>query len=178
MTTSVGSPVGPQFYPCLTTQISMPATDSVSCSVSVSVDWSALELVDLFLWLPVNWTAELFVCLSALHFVGWSAWHSLSWTAFVPGGCSASCCAWRPALRWQLGPWAGPTEAACDWRSGAGSGLAGWVWRNSAAGVSLEGKGNGNNDYNQTAGRACDCGTGTTRWQYCMFQENKNSTVT
>lgn len=121
ITASVGFPVGPQFYPCWTMQILMPAIDSVSCSVSVSVDWSALELAGLFLW-----TAEVFVCLSALRSVGWSAWRSPSWTAFVPEGYSVSCCAW-----WgQLGPWAGPTEAACDWGSGAGSELAGRVQRN------------------------------------------------
>lgn len=68
ITASVGFPVGPQFYPCWTMQILMPAIDSVSCSVSVSADLSALA--GLFLWLPVNWTAELFVCLSALHSVG------------------------------------------------------------------------------------------------------------
>lgn len=111
-------------------QILMPAFDSVSCSVSVSVDWSASELVGLFLWLPVKWTAELFVCLSALHSVGWSVWRSLSWTAFVPEGCSVSCCAWWLASTGQLGPSAGPIEAACDWSSGAGSALAGWTQRN------------------------------------------------
>lgn len=153
ITASVGFPVGPQFYPCWTMQILMPAIDSVSCSVSVSVDWSALELAGLFLWLPVNWTAGRFVCLSALHSVDWSAWHSLSWIAFVPEGCSVSCCAWWPASRRQLGPWAGPTEVACDWSSGAGSEPAGWVRRNWAAGVSLGGRENGNNHYNQTVGK-------------------------
>lgn len=62
-------------------QILKPAIDSVS--YSVSVDWSALESAGLSLWLPVNWTAELFVCLSA--------WRSLSLTAFGPEGCSVSC---------------------------------------------------------------------------------------
>lgn len=107
--------------------ILMPAIDSVSCSVSVSADWSALESAGLFLWLPVNWTAELFVCLSALHSVGRSAWRSLNWTVFVPEGCSVSCCAWWPASGRQFEPWAGPTEAAYDWSSGAGSELAGWA---------------------------------------------------
>ena len=122
ITASAGFPVGPQFYPCWTTQISMPAVDSVSASV----DWSALESAGLFLWSPVNRTAELFVCLSASHSAGWSAWRSLSWTAFVPAGCSASCCAWWLALWRQLGP----TEAACGWSSGAGPELAGRVRRN------------------------------------------------
>lgn len=142
-------------------QILMPATDSVSCSVSVSVDWSALELAGLFLWLPVNWTAEPFACLSALHSVGWSAWRSLSWTAFAPEGCSVSCCAWWPASRGQLEPWAGPIKAACDWGSGSGSELAGWVRRNSAAGVNLGGRENGNN--NQTAGNGVGGGIGATQ---------------
>lgn len=130
ITVSVGFPVGPRFYPCWMTQILMTAMYSVSCSESVSVDWSALELAGLFLWLPVKWTAELFVCLSALHSVGWSAWHSLNWTAFVPEGCSVSCYAWRLALRMQPGPWAGPREAACDWSFGPDSELAGWVQKN------------------------------------------------
>lgn len=116
ITASVDFPVGPQFYPCWTTQI--------------SADWSALELAGLFLWLPVNWTVDLFACLSVLDFAGWSAWHSLSWTASAPGGCSASYCAWWPASRRQLGPWAGPTEAACDWSFGAGLELVGWVQKN------------------------------------------------
>lgn len=142
-------------------QILMLATDSVSCSVSVSADWSALESAGLFLWLPVNWTADLFACLPALHFVGWSAWHSLSWTASVPGGCFASCCACWSTSRRQLGPWAGPTEAACDWSSGAGSEVAGWVQKNWAAVVSLGGTENGKYHYSQSKGKGCDCGIGT-----------------
>lgn len=66
-------------------QISTPATDSVSCSVSVSADSSASELAGWFLWTPVKWAAELVVCSSALHSAGKSA--------SVPAGCSASCCA-------------------------------------------------------------------------------------
>lgn len=64
----------------------MPAVDSVSCSVSVSVDWSALVLVDSLLCFLVNWTEGLFVCLPALR--------SPRWSAFVPEGCSANCHAW------------------------------------------------------------------------------------
>lgn len=107
-------------------QILMPVNDFVSCSVCVS----ALVLAGSFLWSPVNLTAEVFVCLFALYSVNSSAWHSLSWTEFVPVGCSVSCCALWPVWRVQLGPWAGPTKAACDWSSGAGSELAGWVQRN------------------------------------------------
>lgn len=99
----------------------MPAVDSVSCSVSVSVDWSALELAGLFLCLPVNWTEDMFVCLPVLHFPGWSA--------FVPEGYSVSCYAWLALWR-QLGPWVDPAESACDWGSGFGSGQAGWVQKN------------------------------------------------
>ena len=96
----------------------MPATDFASCSVSVSVDWSALELAGLFLWTPVSRAVEPLLCLTALR--------SLGWSAFVPEGYSVSCCAW-----WrQLGPWVDPTEAACDWSSGPGSGLAGRVQKN------------------------------------------------
>lgn len=120
-----GSADFPVFYPCWVMQILMPATGSLSYSVSVS--------------------AELFVCLSALHFVGQYAWHSLSWTAFVPEGCSVSCYALWPLLRVQLGTWAGPKEAACDWSSGAGSELAGSVQTNLAAEVNLVGKQSGNN---------------------------------
>lgn len=122
ITASVDFPVGPQFYPCWMMQTLMLATDSVSCSVSVSAGWSALELAGLFLWLPVNWTAELFVCLSAVHFEGWSA--------FVPEGCSASCCGWWPTLWTQIGPLADPTGAAGDWCFEAGSELAEKVQRN------------------------------------------------
>lgn len=66
-------------------QISTPAIDSVSCSVSVSADSSASELAGWFLWTPVKWAAGRVACSSASHFVGKSA--------SVPGGCSASCCA-------------------------------------------------------------------------------------
>ena len=140
------------------TQILMPAIDSVCCSVSVSVDWSALELAGWFLWLPVN-----FVCLSALHFVGWFAWRSLSWTAFVSGGCSVSCCAWWLGLGKQFEPGSGPTEAACDWSSGTGSELAEWVRRNWAAGASLGGRENRNYHFNQKEFEKYDCGIGATQ---------------
>lgn len=66
-------------------QISTPAIDSVSCSVSVSADLSALELAGWFLWTPVKWAAGLVACSSALH--------SACKSASGPGGCSASCCA-------------------------------------------------------------------------------------
>lgn len=38
ITAFVGFPVCPQFFPCWMMQISTPAIDSVSCSVSVSAD--------------------------------------------------------------------------------------------------------------------------------------------
>jgi len=139
---SVGFPVGPTFYPCWRMKISKPAVDSVSYSVSVSVGWSALESAGSFLWSLANWTAKQFVCLPASRSVGWSA--------FGPEGCSVSCCAWRSALWRQLGPWAGPTEAACDWSSGAGPELEGGVQRNRAAGVSLGGREEGNIHYYKT----------------------------
>lgn len=107
----------PQFFPCWTMQISTPATDSVSCSGSVSADWSALESAGLFLWMPVNWAAGLLVCSSALRSAGNSA--------SEPGGCSASCCAWWTLLRGQPGPW-----AECDRNSGADCEMEGWVQRN------------------------------------------------
>ena len=70
------------------------------------------------------------MCLSASHSAGWSAWRYLSWTASVPGECSVGCCAWGLALGRQPGPLADPSEAACDWSSGAGSERAGGVRRN------------------------------------------------
>lgn len=85
ITAFVGFPACPQFFPYWMMQISTPAIDSVSCSVSVSADSSALELAGWFRWMPVKWAAGLVACLSALHSAGKSA--------SVPGGCSASCCA-------------------------------------------------------------------------------------
>lgn len=117
--------------------ISASAADSECCSVSVPVDWSALELVSKSQWRPVNQPAELSVCWPGLRSAGWSAWRSLNWTAFVPEGCSVRCCAWWPALRGQLETWTGPTEAACDWSSGPGSELAVEARRNLAAGENL-----------------------------------------
>lgn len=144
----------------------MPVTYSVRCSESVTVDWSAVELGGSFLCLPVNWTAEPFVCFSALHPAGWCAWRSLNSTAFVPEGCSVSCCVWRSAWNAQLGAWVGPTAAACGWDSGPGSGPAGRVQWKSAAGVNLGEREDGNNS--QLSG-VVDYNIGTTKERAIML---------
>lgn len=145
ITASVGFPVGPRSSPCWGRQSLTTARYFVSCSASVSVGWSALGL---FLWPPVNWTAEPPASLSALHSAGWSAWRFLSWTAFVSEGlsarCSVSCCAWCSAWGSQSGPWAGPGWAACGCGSGSGSGadsgLRACFQMRTEAGMSLRGR--------------------------------------
>lgn len=116
--------------------ITASAAGSECCSVSGPVDWSASEWVSKFRWRPADQPAEPWACRRS---AGWSAWRSLSWTASVPEGCSARCCAWWAAPRGQLGTWTGPAEAACDWRSGPGSELAAEARRSLAAGGNLGG---------------------------------------
>lgn len=54
-----------------------------------------------------------------------SALHSAGKSASVPGGCSASCCAWWMLLREPLEP-----GAACEWNSGADCELGCWLQGN------------------------------------------------